>query len=113
MRKIKFRGRDRDGKWYFGNLKLREDDPTWAAVAAWVVDPETVGEFTGLQDINGVDIYEGDIIQDKNFDGAMGFVEYQEDGFFIGDPLSWILENSPCQVIGNIHDNPDLLEGVD
>ena len=109
MRKIKFRGRDRDGKWYFGNLKLREDDPTWAAVAAWVVDPETVGEFTGLQDINGVDIYEGDIIQDKNLDGAFRILA---EGFK-GEDLYWTLKHDNFKVIGNIHDNPDLLEGVD
>ena len=119
MRKIKFRGRDRDGKWYFGNLKLREDDPTWAAVAAWVVDPETVGEFTGLQDINGVDIYEGDIIQSVNhlteiFEVAMidGAFRILAEGFK-GEDLYRTLKHDNFKVIGNIHDNPDLLEGVD
>ena len=115
MRKIKFRGRDRDGKWYFGNLKVREDDPTWATVAAWIVDPETVGEFTDLQDSEGVDVFEGDIIQNADhlkeiYEVAMidGAFRILEEGFK-GEDLYWTLGHGNFKVIGNIHDNPELL----
>ena len=91
----------------------------------WEVLPETVGQFTGLLDKNKIEIYEGDImrIPETEFNiEIIGVVEFDRDSyvvrsFFSGtnSRLAWaIRERQPGEqcgvVIGNIHDNPELLK---
>jgi uncharacterized phage protein (TIGR01671 family) len=88
------------------------------------VIPESVGQFTGLHDKNGKEIYEGDIVRFIDYtytplDGLKheGYIAYNK-GYFeivVGDNLRYCLHSlqlwvyNHCEVIGNIHDNPNFL----
>ena len=88
-----------------------------------IVDPETVGQFTGLTDKNGKKIFEGDIVQwkDENFNNYTSVVEWCGEKWnypafdlakhdYECNGLQYVHEDCIIEVIGNIHDNPELLE---
>ena len=91
-------------------------------ITHYKVDKNTLGQFTGLLDKNGKEIYEGDIIKTKrygvvhgqlNTQGADLFrVVYKNAQFYIENKLRhFYLQDSRCnEVIGNIYDNPELLK---
>lgn len=127
MRTIKFRGKDRrTGKWYYGNLYAKDTRGRTHICTpergCFDIDPETVGQFTGLMDKNGAEIYEGDILKWSN--GRMYVVKFWEgmfyasveecnDGILGGFPLHALTdyEERKCEIVGNIFDNPELLKG--
>ena len=130
MREILFRGKHKSsGKWCEGNLHIDKqgvaiitpDDTPLGCYGQ--VDPETVGQFTGLMDKNGRKIFEGDIVHlnSKNFRlSGHGVVVYRNGGFVIDDRkrnrLYPFMQNGQYnsgdyRVDGNIHDNPELMEG--
>lgn len=83
-----------------------------------IINDETVGEYTGLTDKNGKRIFEGDIVSSnkrKTWIG-MGEVWFGNSAFWCGE-REWAkllrvvcLEDEQAEIIGNIHDNPELLE---
>lgn len=124
MREIIFRGkRKSDGKWWEGYLtvvfqhtyieKANENE-----AFRFVVDPETVGQFTGLTDKNGKRIFEGDILKRTNGNKSVWYVDYKNCAFCANQSncnyaceLGELLDQIELEVIGNVHDNPELLEG--
>lgn len=135
MRTIKFRGKcTDDGMWRHGDL-LHADNLIWINDNGLhcTVDEKTVGQFTGLHDKNGEEIYEGDIIYSEFPDGSKtnGLIEWDEEYSCFGlmDEYNYrsklkgyefpkfdnaIFYNfrkhsKKFEVIGNIYDNPELL----
>ena len=121
MREILFRGkRKRDCEWLEGVFMPENDvDPAMIFYGrrhscGEYVDPATVGQYIGLTDMQDVKIFEGDIVQ---FGGEYGKIEYSEtEAMFQVVFDSWLtdfdhLRGTEVEVVGNIHDNPELLEG--
>lgn len=125
MRTIKFRGRDFAGFWYIGDLvhNNNEDDDLLIrrGCVSTYIENETVGQFTGLVDKNGKEIYEGDIVLSKlkrarKYDERLVicFDDFEWQGKNANGSttsLSLLVEYHTIEVIGNIHDNPELLKG--
>lgn len=129
-REIKFRGLEANGKWHYGQVIETfhftyvvnlHNMPAASIPAGYFreVDPETVGQYTGLRDRNGVEIYEGDILCDEKqvSDHSYLFrVEYV-DGWFVGQPAmsnpypGYLQFNDflNYSVLGNIHEDQELI----
>ena len=125
---ILFRGRCCDsGSWHEG-MPVRASESPYRICAIDIpdkrtcvqIDPETCGEYTGLTDKNGRRIFEGDIIEyEEKYGIARYSVVWNEkaacfsvagyNGMIIGD-FSFYASNK-CEVIGNIHNNLELLGG--
>jgi uncharacterized phage protein (TIGR01671 family) len=134
MREILFRGKRVDnGEWVEGFLVIAEDtfkpddEKTCFILEADVsyfghgefsgverVDPETVGQFTGLTDKNGKKIFEGDIVTMPAYAGGKHkAVVYFKSGKFAVDGSNYSFKDiapKRMEVIGNIHDNLELLK---
>lgn len=137
MRTIKFRGRRLDnGEWVYGSLIQNVTDKgvnvafivpylpcasephdMWTA-EMFRVNPSTIGQLTGLTDSNDKEIYEGDIVMcyRKNEGKFISVVMYLDEyGFFCvlseeKEPILLCEISVQFTVIGNIHDNPQLLK---
>ena len=138
MREILFRGKCNEvgkynGQWIEGFYGEDDGKPIIArstdhGLIGYFCEPDSIGQYTGLTDKNGRKIFEGDIIHleySQVFFGGECFGEYTaevsyKEGCFITDginngdeietPLSGF-DNDELEIIGNIHDNPELLRG--
>ena len=140
MREIKFRAKS-SGSWHYGfyvhfddkdkkdaiyNFKCNDFIVSNSKLGTYnipITETETLGQYVGVKDKNGNDIYEGDILEYKNVDNTYcRYVEWNHGCFRMtnnrygfSNPISSYLENSKTkiddwEIIGNVHDNPELKE---
>lgn len=138
MREILFRGKTKaitgcpynngkpDGEWVFGYvfsdlgaMKIRQYGTDRPEYNDYEVDPETVGQYTGLIDKNGKKIFEGDIVrygdtihevifEQRNGTAYFGLVYSEAETL----PFGHYQDLRQIEVIGNIYDTPELLKGA-
>ena len=131
MREIKLRAKGKlTGEWLYSNGYYYDEYQYWFtfpdkdnAAIAWakhqIIKHETLGEFTGLHDKNGKEIYEGDVVQWGGSDKETRAVEFKDGRFGIlhcYNPDCNIFQTSIwdlVEVIGNIYENEELLEDED
>jgi uncharacterized phage protein (TIGR01671 family) len=129
MRDIKFRGKRVDNReWVYGYYVkelcgtvyvLADEGEQWDSqtmLSLVDIDEETIGQFTGLKDKNGVEIYVGDLLEglkqskSKVVSVAGGFILKHADGSFdhvyesLSDEQNKAYVNQSCKVVGNIHE---------
>ena len=127
---IKFRAFTNNMEMVIGNLsiltkKYLDLQPGWyisnesGAPFAFDVKPETVGQFTGLLDRDGKEIYSGDIVQIvKKARKTNHIIMFSKGSFAIQPPcmnyihLNEFTSSKKLKVTGNIHQNPELLKGI-
>ncbi|MBU8787111.1 MULTISPECIES: YopX family protein [Bacillus] len=132
MREIKFRGKPiedyGDIKWFYGGIDLNHDDKLAYISTPYnghvPVEWESIGQYTGLKDDTGREIYEGDVVKFKSvyYENKImkAVVKFKDSlGAFVfdmgDDQGTWIMNASmrEIEVIGNIYENPDLLEAAE
>ncbi len=128
MREIKFRGKfNKDSEWKYGFLAKNKNFETGKVyytikhsdIESTQVDEKSVGEYTGLKDKNGQEIYEGDfVLQKDESEPIYGWVEWEVDEarFIIHDKTNkekfqfeYDLGAEELEIQGNIYENPELV----
>ena len=121
MREIKFRGKTGNGNWVYGDLTFsRYGNPyIGSPLKKWSgVKRNTVGQYTGMKDSTGKEIYEGDIVRTSDNDDELAVVEWDEEDLRFtvthGNVVNGLGEEyypREVEVVGNIYDDPELLGG--
>ena len=124
MREILFRGKHSEkSRWDYGDLYM-DHGRTYIASRDMMhgvrvhgeVIPDTAGQYTGLIDKNGTKIFEGDIVHMRTSGlSGHGEIVYKDGSFGIEDKkrnrFYYMYHDAIYRVEGNIHDNPELMEG--
>lgn len=120
MREILFRGKRPDNKeWVYGFYRNdgfgEHEDIIENDYKLYIIDRETLGQYTGLKDKNDKRIFEGDIVGIDGEDGYFQITWHEDEAMFglDGDRLSVSFDNyypREVEVFDNIYDNPELLE---
>ncbi len=118
MREILFRGkRTFGGEWIYGFYFIEKGKgsfikelPSSVFNATCLINPETVGQYTGVTDRNGKKIFEGDIVKTKT---DICVIVWQGLGFIAKKPnkrpMCWQYVMCGGEIIGNIYDTPELI----
>lgn len=123
MREILFRAKTVDDNcWHYGDIFHSSANPSQTRIhdyenhVNFEAIEDTLGQYTGLTDKNGVRIFEGDLIApDSN---AEPLIVKFEDGIYIAEHANhkdwlFIFEAAKWEIVGNIYDNPELVGGDD
>ncbi|EJM2914828.1 hypothetical protein NN806_002401 [Listeria monocytogenes] len=137
MREIEFRGKAIHpnsleqivGSWAYGGIfenkiitrNLDMNSHYHGFISEIEIDLKTIGQYTGLKDKNGKKIFEGDIVNCKFFDRMVGdiagVINFIDCVWAVSDfknkRLYQLIDVDNIEIIGNIHENPDLLEGTE
>ena len=123
MRTIKFRGKDCQNEWVYGDLIHKRHDPDTPMIQdlrglGSDVNPVTVGQFTGLLDKNGTEIYEGDILKHDDKDIFRNvYWDNNRGAYFTQHSLGFVvplchLKLNLTEVVGNLFDDKELKGGT-
>ena len=123
MREIKFRGKYGNNPWLYGSLVTKNRNNNGIqernSSVTILVDDGSIGQYTGMHDGNGEDIYEGDIVRTSDNDDELAVVEWDEEDLRFtvthGNVVNGLGEeyySREVEVIGNMYDNPELLGAV-
>ncbi|MDC6268037.1 YopX family protein [Lysinibacillus fusiformis] len=131
MREVKFRGWHKGlNKWVYGFLTRNKNGVYFienADSSYGIADDESVGQYTGLKDKHGMEIYEGDIVEYNDFN-SLRTGGHAEDKIIVGKVAfscgMWMVEAKNCghdlyeglvndeelEIIGNVYEHQELLE---
>ena len=116
MREVLFRGKTKQDDWVYGQYCELTDGKRIISCIYYKgeIIKKTLGQYTGLTDRNEKKIFEGDIVEYKDEYGKI--VYHDNEAMFVIEFDTWCTDfdhitGNEIEVIGNIHDNPELLKG--
>ena len=123
MREIMFRGKYGNNPWLYGSLVTKNRNNNGIqernSPVTILVDDGSIGQYTGMNDSTGKEIYEGDIVRTSDNDDELAVVEWDDEDLRFtvthGNVVNGLGEgyySREVEVIGNMYDNPELLGGA-